>query len=259
MSAVIEEFRPRRSLDPFLRSEHSTESPEVRVSEPVTKLRASEPFHATAFSSAVPSVNEVSARPDANDSGSAAESAESTELRATEPFRPTAFSGAVPSVNEVSARPSANDSGSAAESTESRVPDFWATEVRATTYPCCVRHRHQLQGAVAAVLFFVLILFSEAEGCAAEVIRAAVVGTHEEVLRGALRPRRTPSRCPGVGDGGVGWGRFVLILVSEAEGCAAEVIRAAVVGTHEEVNRGAFSVHAPEGPPPSTPASVTVA
>ena len=165
MSAVIEEFRPRRSLDPFLRSEHSTESPEVRVSEPVTKLRASEPFHATAFS------------------------------------------GAVPCVNEVSARPSANDSGSAAESTESRVPDFWATEVRATTYPCCVRHRHQLQGAVAAVLFFVLILFSEAEGCAAEVIRAAVVGTHEEVLRGALRPRRTPSTYPGVGDGGVGWGR----------------------------------------------------
>ena len=217
MSAVIEEFRPRRSLDPFLRSERSTESPEVRVSEPVTKLRASEPFHATAFS------------------------------------------GAVPCVNEVSARPSANDSGSAAESTESRVPDFWATEVRATTYPCCVRHRHQLQGAVAAVLLFVLILFSEAEGCAAEVIRAAVVGTHEEVFRGALRPRRTPSRCPGVGDGGVGWGRFVLILVSEAEGCAAEVIRAAVVGTHEEVNRGAFSVHAPEGPPPSTPASVTVA
>ena len=46
---------------------------------------------------------------------------------------------------------------------------------------------------------------------------------------------------------------------NEAEGCAAEVIRAAVVGTHEEVNRGAFSVHAPEGPPPGTPASATVA
>ena len=45
----------------------------------------------------------------------------------------------------------------------------------------------------------------------------------------------------------------------ENEGCAAEVIRAAVVGTHEEVNRGAFSVHAPEGPPPGAPAAVTVA
>ena len=46
---------------------------------------------------------------------------------------------------------------------------------------------------------------------------------------------------------------------NEAEGCAADVIRAAVVGTHEEVNRGAFSVHAPEGPPPGAPAVVTVA
>ena len=46
---------------------------------------------------------------------------------------------------------------------------------------------------------------------------------------------------------------------NEAEGCAADVIRAAVVGTHEEVNRGEFSVHAPEGPPPGAPAVVTVA